>query len=55
MEIPFASWRVSHATHLEGDFVVFQLGNDQICILHPEQRKMALIVRGTQPVVVKAE
>ncbi|WP_414550765.1 hypothetical protein [Anabaena sp. CCY 0017] len=55
LETPFAWWRVSHATHLEGDFVVFQLGKDQICILHPEQRKIALIVRGTQPVVVKAQ
>ncbi|MBE9199048.1 MULTISPECIES: hypothetical protein [unclassified Nodularia (in: cyanobacteria)] len=55
LETPLASWRVSHATHLEGDFVVFQLGDDQICILHPEQRKMALIARGSKPIVVKAQ
>ncbi|MBE9199047.1 MULTISPECIES: hypothetical protein [unclassified Nodularia (in: cyanobacteria)] len=53
LETPLAWWRMNSATHLEGDFVVFQLGKDQICILHPEQRKIALIVRGNQPVIVK--
>jgi hypothetical protein len=51
LETPFVFWRVSNATHLKGDFVVFQLGADQICILHPQQKKLALIARGSQPVV----
>jgi len=54
LETPFALWRVSHATHISGDFAVFQLGTDQICILQPQEKKIALITRGTSPVVKKA-
>lgn len=52
LEIPFARWGISHATHLPGDFVVFQLGQDQICILHPGDRVIALVTRGIEPIVV---
>ncbi|MBE9040527.1 hypothetical protein IQ235_06965 [Oscillatoriales cyanobacterium LEGE 11467] len=52
-ETPFLSWRVSHATHLDGDFVVFELGGDRICILQPQEQKIALITRGQSPIVVK--
>lgn len=53
LETPFTWWNVKNATHLEGDFVVFQLGNDQLCILQPQEKKIALITRGISPVVVK--
>jgi hypothetical protein len=53
LETPFAFWRVQNATHLAGDFVVFQLGDNQVCILQPQEKKIALIARGKSPVVVK--
>ena len=53
LETPFAFWSVKNATHLAGDFVVFQLGDDQLCILQPQEEKIALIARGREPVVVK--
>ena len=52
-ETPFISWGVSHATHLEGDFVVFQLRGDRICILQPQENKIAFITPGRKPIVVK--
>ncbi|MBD2580459.1 hypothetical protein [Oscillatoria sp. FACHB-1406] len=53
LETPFAFWNVSHATHLEGDLVVFQLHKNQMCLLDPQARKIALIARGSSPVVVE--
>lgn len=53
LETPFAAWPVRNATQLSGDYVVFQLGVDQICIMHPESRKIALITRGKGPIVAK--
>ncbi len=53
LETPFAFWSVKNATHLEGDFVVFQLGDDQLCILQPQEKRIALIAQGKSPVVVK--
>lgn len=55
LETPFARWPVRHATHLAGDFVVFQLGADQICILHPHDRLISLVTRGMEPFVVPVE
>jgi len=51
METPFVAWNVRNATQLQGDLVVFQLGGDQICILHPQSRRIALIARGKGPIV----
>ncbi len=53
LETPFAAWLAYNATHLQGDFVIFQLGDDQICILHPESKRIALLARGKGPVVAK--
>ena len=53
LETPFALWAISHATHLTGDMLVFQLGQDQICLLHPETHRIALIARGKHPVVTE--
>lgn len=55
METPFVYWPISHATHLAGDWLVFQLGQDQICLLHVDTRQMALIARGKDPVVVGSD
>ena len=51
LETPFAFWPISQATHLPGDWLVFQLGRDQICLLHPGTRRLALLARGQRPVV----
>lgn len=51
LETPFLSWTIHHATHLPGDLVIFELGWDQICLLDPNQKKLALITRGRSPVV----
>jgi len=46
LETPFMAWLVRNAVHVDGDFVVFQLGPDQICILHPQRKQIALVARG---------
>lgn len=53
LETPFIQWAVRNATQIEGDCVVFQLGDDQICILQPQLKKIALIARGKGPVVAR--
>ena len=53
LEIPFASWMVRNAVQLDGDLVLFQLGNDQICLLRPGEKRIALIARGKGPPVAK--
>lgn len=53
LETPFTVWRVSNATQLEEDSVVFQLGENQVCILQPQEKRIALIAKGREPVVVK--
>jgi hypothetical protein len=53
LETPFAAWIARNATQLEGGTVVFQLGDNQICILHPESRRIALVARGKGPIVAK--
>lgn len=54
LETFFAIWAIKDATHLSGDLLVFQLGQDQICLLHPETQRIALITRGKYPVVTKS-
>jgi hypothetical protein len=54
-ETPFVQWMVRNATQLPTDEVVFQLGEDQICIFDPASKKLALLERGRGPVVVMAE
>jgi len=51
-ETPFAAWYIRNATQLPLGQVVFQLGENQVCILEPETRKVARISSGRGPVVV---
>ena len=51
-EMPLGDWRICDATHLPGDYVLFQLGRDQICIFDPMQKRIALVARGRGPVAV---
>lgn len=46
---PYMPWRMHNGTHLPDDSLVFQLGDDQICLFHPEPRQMALLTRGRCP------
>ena len=52
LETPFVDWVARNATHLPGDFIVFQLGANQICLFEIATRKMALLIKGRGPVVV---
>ena len=53
LELPFAAWPVRNATQITGDYVIAQIGDNQICIMHPESRRIALIARGKGPIVAK--
>jgi hypothetical protein len=51
-ETPFGAWTVRNATSLPGDKVLFQLGDDQICVFDPASRRVALLWHGRGPVPV---
>lgn len=51
-ETPFADWVVRNAIQLPDERIIFQLGYDQICLLDPETRRVALLARGRGPAVL---
>ena len=51
-ETPFANWIVRNVIQLPDERVIFQLGYDQICLLDPDTRRVALIARGRGPAVL---
>ncbi len=51
LETPFVIWPVYFPTQLPSGQVVFQLGRNQICILDPNQRKIALLAKGRSPLI----
>ncbi len=51
LETPFVRWPVYCPTQLPSGHVIFQLGRHQICILDPDDRKVALLAKGRWPVV----
>jgi len=51
-ETPFSQWIVRNAIQLPDDHVIFQLGEDQVCVLEPDTKRIALLARGRGPVVV---
>ncbi len=55
LETPYLRWPVQNPTQLPNGQVVFQLGWRQICILDPDEKKVALIARGHGPAVVLQE
>ncbi|WP_200392933.1 hypothetical protein [Roseibacillus ishigakijimensis] len=55
LETPMAMWTVRNAVHLPGDFVVFQLGEEQICLLDLQEKSLALLARGRGPLVARAK
>ena len=50
LETPFVQWFVRAPVQLPGDLAVFQLGPHQICVVDPNERKVALLVKGRGPV-----
>ena len=54
-ETPFGQWYVRNAVHLPSDQVLFQLGDDQICVYDPETRRIALVTKGRGPIAVLKE
>jgi hypothetical protein len=52
LETPFVNWIARNAAHLPGDIVVFQLGENQICLFEVATKKIALLTKGRGPVVV---
>jgi hypothetical protein len=51
-ETPFGAWAIRNAVHLPSDKVLFQLGDDQICVLDPQSRRVTLLWHGRGPVPV---
>jgi hypothetical protein len=54
-ETPFVRWAVRDAVHLPTDKVLFQLGENQICVYDPITRRVALVVKGRGPIAVMQE
>jgi hypothetical protein len=51
-ETPFGAWTVRNAVHLPADKVLFQLGDDQVCVFDPVNRRVALLWHGRGPVPI---
>lgn len=52
METPFFIWYLRNAYHLPSDMVLFQWGENQICIYDPETKKVALLAKGRGPLPI---
>jgi len=55
LETPFLRWPVYCPAQLPSGQVIFQLGGNQICILDPDERKVALLAKGRWPVMTLKE
>ena len=51
-ETPFVNWHIRKAVHLPTDKVLFQLGDEQICLYDPVKKQVARVARGRGPVAV---
>jgi hypothetical protein len=51
-ETLFSQWTMRNVIQLPDEKVIFQLGEDQICVLDPETRRIALLARGRGPTLV---
>jgi hypothetical protein len=54
-ETPFGAWKIRNATLLPSDKVLFQMGQDQICIFDPDEKRVALVTKGRGPIAVMEE
>jgi hypothetical protein len=46
LETPFAMWYARNAFHIANDLVLFQLGNNQICVFDPATKRIAMLWNG---------
>lgn len=53
LETPFVAWAVRHPVQLANDYVLFQLGDRQICMYDLATKRLALVARGRSPVVMR--
>jgi hypothetical protein len=51
-QMPGLMWNVRNLTHLPTDKVLFQLGENQICVFDPNTRHIALVAFGRGPIAV---
>jgi hypothetical protein len=51
LETLLVTWMIRNVTEVNRDLLVLQLGRDQICLLQPSTRRIALLARGWGPVV----
>lgn len=52
-DTPLVGWTVRNAIQLPDGTILFQFGEDQICLYDPDRARLSLVVRGRGPVVVK--
>jgi hypothetical protein len=52
LETPFIIRVISDLSILPDDEVVFQLGDDQICLFARKSKKLGLLTRGRSPIAV---
>lgn len=52
VETPFVTWSVRNAVQLSNDTVLFQLGDNQICVYDPNTKQVALLAYGYGPIAV---
>lgn len=55
LSTPFVIWVVRCPTQLPNGQVVFQLGANQICLLDPDERTIALVAKGRCPIVTVSD
>ena len=51
LELPFVKWYVSDAAQITEEHIILLLGGDQICLIHLPSKRIALITRGSSPIV----
>ena len=51
LETPVASWFIRCATQINRSIIIFQLGDNQICVYDVDKDQIALVMKGQSPVV----
>ena len=51
LNTPFVTWPIYCPTQVPSGQVIFQLGENQICILDPNEKKISLLAKGRSPVI----
>lgn len=51
-ETPFSQWPIRNVMQLPNEQAIFQLGEDQVCVLDLKTKRVALLARGRGPAVL---